>query len=198
MPTSVEAEHPATASPPGGGGPRRWGWLVALLPAVLAIAFVVGGVVTRSLQASTFDDVVVSYDVPDGRAVSGPISYAQSPPVGGDYAPEWQRCGEYSEPVPDERAVASLRRGAVWITFRPGISEDDLAVLTAFTASPYVMVSPYPGQDAPLIATAWGRQVTIGAPEDYELSEFVRRFQGGAQAPNGAAGCADGSTATTS
>lgn len=197
MPIPVQTEQPATAPTSSGRPSRRWGWLVALLPAVLAVAFIVGGMVTRSQQAAAFDEVIATYDVPDGRAVSGPISYAQSPPVGGDHASEWQRCGEYSEPVPDERAVASLRRGAVWITFRPGISEDDLAVLTAFTASPRVLVSPYPGQDAPLVATAWGRQVRIEAPEDYELSEFVRRFAGGAQAPDGAAGCAGGVTTTS-
>lgn len=167
-----------------------------LLPAVLAVALIAAGIVSRSLQASTFDGIVTTYDVPDGRPVSGPVDYAQTPPVGGDYAPQWQRCGVYDNPVPDERAVASLRRGAVWLTYRPDISDDDLAVVTAFAASPRVLVSPDPEQSAPIVATAWGRQLVIGSPDGYELSEFVRRFQGGTPAPDGTAGCADGTTAT--
>lgn len=196
MPSSAQLEQPATAPPPSQRPPRRWGWLVALIPAVLALALILGGMVDRTLQSSAFDGVLTSYDVDDAREVTDPVQYAQTPPVGGDYAPQWQRCGTYTKPVADERAVASLRRGAVWLTYRPDISEDDLAVIAAFAASPYVLVSPYPEQSAPIIATAWGRQLTIAEPEDYELSEFVRRFQGGSQAPEAAAGCADGLTTT--
>lgn len=190
--------EPGAVAPAGRRRPRRWGWLVAVLPAVLAVALVVAGLITRSARTAEFDDIVTVYDVSDGVPVSGAVAYDEAPPVGGDFAALWQRCGVYGDPVPNGRAVHSLRRGAVWITFQPGASEDDIALLAAFTASPLILVSPYPGQTSPVVVTAWGRQLAVRSPDDWQLSEFVRAFQGGAQAPEGAAGCAGGATRTAS
>ena len=48
--------------------------------------------------------------------VDGPVSYPQTPPVGGAHSSTWQNCGVYSAPVRSENAVHSLEHGAMWIT----------------------------------------------------------------------------------
>ncbi len=49
-----------------------------------------------------------------------PVSYPQTPPVGGDHAPVWQNCGFYGQAVLTGRGVHSMEHGAVWVTYRPG------------------------------------------------------------------------------
>ena len=55
----------------------------------------------------------------------GRIAYPISPPIGGDHSAAWQNCeGDvYSAEVPKEHAVHSLEHGAVWVTYRPGLSQ---------------------------------------------------------------------------
>ena len=200
MPQPAAATRDAPRDPraaPPSGRPRRTGWVVALLPAVLAVALVVAGLVTRSDRAAEFDAAVVVVDVPDGDQVTGAVTYDRVPPAGGDHAPQWQRCGVYDAPIPDARAVHSLRRGAVWITYRPGASEDDVATMSAYAGSPRVLVSPRADLPAPVVVTAWGRQLLLDTPGDRGLGAFVRQFQQGTTAPEGALGCASGVTATS-
>jgi hypothetical protein len=41
------------------------------------------------------------------------VNYMQSPSVGGDHASNWQNCGFYSEPVPNETAALHVARSGV-------------------------------------------------------------------------------------
>src|SRR5262245_10038941 len=56
-----------------------------------------------------------------GLHSSGPLSYIESPPIGGAHNVVWQNCGIYEMPIHNEHAVHSMEHGAVWITYRPGL-----------------------------------------------------------------------------
>jgi hypothetical protein len=122
-----------------------------------------------------------------------PVSYPQSPPVGGSHSPAWQNCGFYRSPVANEHAVHSLEHGAVWITYRPNLGSGDIAALKVLAASQKdVLVSPYPGLPAPVVASAWGRQMRVSSAADPRLDQFVRAFQLGPQAPERGGPCSGG------
>jgi putative peptide zinc metalloprotease protein len=131
---------------------------------------------------------------PSGRAhVQARVSYPQSPPVGGNHAPIWQNCGFYRAPIADENAVHSLEHGAVWIAFRSDLPDDQANALRHIAdRSSHVLVSPYPGLPAPLVASAWGRQLRLDSPDDPRLLQFVRAFRLGSQAPERGGPCAGG------
>ena len=40
-----------------------------------------------------------------------------------------------------------------------------------------LLVSEYPGQPAPIVATAWGKQLYLQSVHDPELQQFVDFFQ---------------------
>src|SRR5215475_12613712 len=61
--------------------------------------------------------------------VQGRVSYPQTPPVGGPHNPAVLNCGIYTSPVPNENAVHSLEHGAVWVTYRPGLSAAEVTAL---------------------------------------------------------------------
>ena len=123
-----------------------------------------------------------------------PYSYAQTPPVGGAHSPVWLTCAVYTEPVPDVNAVHSMEHGAVWITYRPTLSQADLDALHRFQGlNPnYVLMSPYPGLPSAVVASAWGLQLRVDRVDDPRIGEFVKAYAGGNQGGEAAVGCARG------
>jgi hypothetical protein len=111
------------------------------------------------------------------------VTYPDHPPLGGPHNPRWLACGVHAEQPPDENAVHSLEHGAVWLTYDPArapAAGATLARLTEINAE-YVLVTPYAGQPAPVMATAWGLQMDAANADDPRLAEFVRRYAGGGQ-----------------
>jgi hypothetical protein len=130
--------------------------------------------------------------------VDTPVEYPQSPPVGGPHNPVWQNCQYYDTSVPNERAVHSLEHGAVWITYLPTTSQADRDVLKALAATgDHILVSEYPGQPAPIVGTAWGKQLYLQSVHDPELQQFVAFFQNGPQTPEPGVTCRHSTDATT-
>lgn len=121
--------------------------------------------------------------------VDGPVDYEQTPPVGGPHAGEWQNCGFYAEPVAPQNAVHSMEHGAVWITYSPDV---DPAPLQAFAEGDYVLVSPFDGLPAPVVASAWGVQLAVDGPDDPRLAAFVGQYAQGPQTPEPGAPCDGG------
>ena len=122
-----------------------------------------------------------------------PVDYETSPPAGGDHHPTWQNCGFYGEPVVDEHAVHSLEHGAVWLGYDPEPPEADVARLRALTQQhPYLLVSPFEGLGAPLVATAWGFRLELDGVQDDRLEPFLLRYLQGEQTPEPGAACTGG------
>ena len=111
------------------------------------------------------------------HTVRGPIHYDQRPPTNGNHDPLWQNCGFYEKPIEDRHAVHSLDHGVVWITYRPDLQERQIKSLRPYGKVNYVIVSPYPGQDAPVTATSWRVQLELNGADDPRLRRFVNAFR---------------------
>jgi hypothetical protein len=117
------------------------------------------------------------YPATTNRTVEGPIRYDRKPPTNGNHAPLWQNCGFYESPIQDRHAVHSMDHGVVWITYRPDLPQERLETLRHYANEDYVIVSPYPGQDTPVIATSWRVQLKLDSPNDLRLEQFVDEFK---------------------
>jgi predicted small secreted protein len=135
---------------------------------------------------------VTSYSNLSRDHTKEPVDYPQSPPVGGPHNPIWQNCGFYSKPVRDENAVHSMEHGAVWITYAPDLPKDRVEKIKSLTQKSYVLASPYPGLPAPLVASAWGKQLRLNSTNDPRLEQFVRAYRQGPQTPEPGAPCRGG------
>lgn len=134
-------------------------------------------------SSSAIPGLVTYPDLARGH-VTGTVVYPQAPPVGGDHSAVWQNGGIYHAPVPDENAVHSLEHGAFWITYQPGLPDDQVAAIeAAVQGQAYALVSPYPGQPAPVEATAWGVQLKLDSATDPRLAEFIAAYADASQAP---------------
>lgn len=126
--------------------------------------------------------------------VEGIVDYPQSPPVGGEHSPVWAACDGrvYDEPLADENAVHSLEHGAVWVTWLPSLPAADVETLHALVEGvDYRLGSPYPGQAAPVVVTAWGHQMTADSVTDPRIETFVTAYTNGPQTPEPGATCQD-------
>jgi hypothetical protein len=113
-----------------------------------------------------------------------PVDYAQSPPVGGPHDPAWQRCLVYDAPIRNEHAVHSLEHGAVWIAYRSDLPDADREALEEIgDGQPYLLVSPYPGLEEPVVLSAWGAQLRLEDVADPRIEEFIDRYAGNGPEP---------------
>jgi len=106
----------------------------------------------------------------------GVISYDTSPPVGGPHAPIWADCAGtvYPNPIASENAVHSLEHGAVWITYRPGISAQELVILQNLVVGQDGMfLSPYPGLKSKVSLQTWGYQLYVSSVTDTRTAAFI-------------------------
>ncbi|MBZ5738680.1 DUF3105 domain-containing protein [Nocardioides mangrovi] len=195
-PAQEEPGPHLVASYPTPPTPSRRGPVIALavVGAAIVVALAVGVAlltgsepVPRDLSAVTsYSDLAVTH-------TDGDVDYPQSPPVGGEHAPAWLECGVYDDPVRDENAVHDLEHGAVWISYRPGLADDDVATLAGELPQNGIM-APYPGLDAPVVVTVWGEQLALTGADDPRLELFIQRYGGGETAPEPFASCAGGIT----
>lgn len=171
----------------------------ALLVAALVVpaALIIGGEARRQAEVSAAAEEPVPGAVEEtdlsAAHVTAPIESGALPPMGGDHHPVWQDCGFYTEPVRNEHAVHSLEHGAVWVTYRPDLPENQVAILRSLAdRHAYLLVSPYEGLASPLVATAWGVQVELESAEDDRLEVFLERYLQGPQTPEPGAACTGG------
>lgn len=123
----------------------------------------------------------------------GKLGYPNTPPIGGAHNPSWQTCGIYNQPVENEYAVHSLEHGAAWIAYDPALNPDAVNTLKALVRGrSYTLLAPYPGIPQPIVASAWGYQLSVTEANDPRLLQFITRFANGPQAPEPGASCSSG------
>ena len=165
---------------------------VLVLIAVVAAMIVAGRGTGGQASASIEPTGVQSFSGFTRNHVQSPVRYAQTPPVGGDHDAVWQNCGAYDGPLGNENAVHSLEHGAVWLTYRPDLAGDQVERLRGFAGQDFVLVSPYPDLPAPVVASAWGKQLRLDDAGDPRLEQFVQFFRRGQQTPEPGAPCRGG------
>lgn len=176
----------------------------AVVRAALGCALVLG--VAACAQSSEDDEGssaardaelvdVAEYEVEADHVITE-VKYEQVPPVGGPHNPLWLNCGIYDDLVPSENAVHSIEHGAVWITYDPALPDEQVELLKTQLPSTYVVLSPFEGLEAPVVASAWGRQLALEGVEDPRLGSFIKEYRQGGVAPEIGASCSGASDGT--
>ena len=170
--------------------------------AAVVVVAIVGGVFFLVKNETSKDDAasasanlagVKTYTGLTRNHVQTKVTYKQTPPVGGDHNPVWLNCGIYTSPVPNENAVHDLEHGAVWITYKPDLAKADVQKLTDVAkGQTYLDLSPYPGLPAPVVVSAWGKQLYLTGAGDPRLQAFIKKYKQGPQTPEPGAACTGG------
>jgi hypothetical protein len=168
---------------------------------LILTVIIVGAIAFSSMQQNSIRTVQIDgVQVIPGLTAShteSAVSYANVPPAGGAHHPAWQSCGVYVEPLKNEHAVHSLEHGAVWITYQPDLPLDQVRILQDLTQrSTHRLLSPYPGIESPIVATAWGYQLPLTDANDPRLMQFINKYEQGPQTLEPGATCSGGQTRT--
>jgi hypothetical protein len=166
-------------------------WILGIGGAIVATTVLI--FVVLSPKPLNVMDGVVAYDnLPSGHSELKQ-TYPQNPPVGGVHSAGWQNCGIYAEPVRNENAVHSLEHGAVWITYRPDAPQATIDLLRNLVRGhTHVLLSPHPDLPKPVVASAWGLQLSLDDANDPRLPLFITRYEAGPQTPEPGALCTGG------
>jgi hypothetical protein len=164
---------------------------------VVVVVLAIGGGIALAVVLSKGSDKIAGLQTfqETRNHVTTPVTYPQTPPAGGDHNPQWLTCGIYDSPVPNENAVHDLEHGAVWITYRPDLSSNDVDKLKSIVRDKtkgYLTLSPFPNLPAPVVASAWGVQVKLTGASDSRLGTFIKKYQLGPTAPERGASCSNG------
>jgi hypothetical protein len=182
-----------------GAGINRTYVIVGLIAAAIVLGFAALVYVdARDQAASSPPGEVQSYDVgPANQHTEGDVDYEQSPPAGGEHNRVWQNSGFYTEPVRNETAVHTLEHGAVWITYSPDLPQDQVESIRQMVEGQTCMLaSPYEGLSSPVVASAWGKQLSLESADDPALEQFVRAYRQGPQTQEPGAACTGGTSDT--
>ena len=204
QPAPPSYDGPPTPPAPPASGPSRRPVVIAVVAAFVVLGLAVAVPVTvqqlrgdaQPAVAANLDQVKAYEDLRRDHTEDD-VDYEQVPPVGGMHDPVWLDCGAYDAPVRDENAVHDLEHGSIWIAYQPDLGADDVATLTDELPQNGIL-SPYDGLPAPVVVTAWGRQLRLTGADDPRLPLFVERYGDGHTAPEPFASCAGGVRETDS
>jgi hypothetical protein len=127
--------------------------------------------------------------------VTKTVKYPMTPPAGGDHDARWMNCNGdvYTKELNNMNAVHSLEHGSVWVTYTSKAKKADVEALAAkVKKTPYTLMSPYEGQAAPIMLTAWGHQRTVTSASDANVDKFFETYVQGEQTPEKGATCQGG------
>jgi hypothetical protein len=177
-----------------------WVWLAG--GGAVAILLVAGlfylGYQGENLAVNNIEGMALLPDPGRGHQ-NGDIEYSQVTPPGGLHNPEWLNCGIYDEPVRAENAIHSMEHGAVWLAYQPDLPNDQVETLQEIVRSErsrrgeaLIILSPQPGLEAPIMATAWRVQLPLEEASDERLMAFLDSYQRGPFTPEVGATCTFG------
>ena len=163
---------------------RPWGLIAGAVAVLVFAAAVLTYAVLQVNEAEegrvdSVDEIagVQTFDYAAGQEhVTTPVTYEQSPPVGGPHDGEWADCTGtvYDVQIRQENAVHSLEHGAVWITYDPDVvTGDALQTLRDLASESGRMVSPNPGQDSPISLQSWNHQLKVDSADDPRIQQFA-------------------------
>ena len=134
------------------------------------------------------------------RSVDSPHKpYNSDPPTSGPHVPFVARWGIHKTPVPKELQVHNLEDGGVIIQYHCPSCDDLVGKLEALVARylekavqeklksadpgrptkyEHLILAPYPGMDATIALTAWGRMDKLKNYDEARIIRFIEAYAG--------------------
>ncbi|MBA2337857.1 MAG: DUF3105 domain-containing protein, partial [Acidimicrobiia bacterium] len=144
-----------------------WPHRLLMAGAAALVVLIVVAILVSEDPVRGIPDGTMTVEVGPPEHIEGDIYAEGEVPAGGAHDPVWANCGFYDSPIRTENVVHALEHGAVWITYLPDLDPEEIDRLRGFARNAEkVLVSTMQGQDAPVMATAWGYQLLLDDAAD--------------------------------
>ncbi|OGZ95672.1 MAG: hypothetical protein A3I44_04225 [Candidatus Sungbacteria bacterium RIFCSPLOWO2_02_FULL_51_17] len=153
---------------------------------VVVAAVVIGGayVFLRYLshRNETLPGVVYADQGQDHVTLEEPRGpYNSNPPTSGPHLAGPAPWGVYRDSLPDRQLIHNLEHGGVWISYKPGISEELIKKLEGFSKKygSKVIVAPREQNDSDIALAVWTRleKFSVAEYSDARVDTFIRRLR---------------------
>lgn len=151
-------------------------WVLGLLIVTGGVWFLAKSTGPKGVDYSQSYSILGRNHVPDGSIVS----YNSNPPTSGDHYAAAAPTRFYDKELPDEQLVHNLEHGHIWISYKPGLSDEIINMLKDF-AGGFVIVTPRSNNDTDVTLAAWGRldkfNIETGGVDNQRVRDFISRYQ---------------------
>jgi hypothetical protein len=132
---------------------------------------------TEIAVCDTCGACVEAVPISSAHHVSGPVSYPDPPPAGGDHDACWAIWGIHADAVPAERWVHNLEHGGVVFLYDcPGGCGDGAEALSEITglvgSHPLALITPYTGMSQKFAMVSWGRRLVSDCIDPQAAAAF--------------------------
>ena len=108
--------------------------------------------------------------------------YNSNPPTSGHHYGQSAEWGIYKEQLPDEQLIHNLEHGGVWISYKPGISDDIVKKLEGMYekyGKRKIIVTPRPENDIDIALAVWTRldKFNVSEYSDERVENFIQRLK---------------------
>jgi len=120
---------------------------------------------------------------------------APEPPASGDMTNPVPCQVSYQE-IPDTAIIHSMEHGAVYVSYRPDLSSDQISKLNALFTKPFsnpnftpskAVVAPRSANSSPIILTSWRRNLKLDSFDESKIMDYYLRNV--SKSPEGSEGC---------
>lgn len=161
---------------------RKIKWAVWILAGLGFLSLIIAGVFYYN---KGYEENLPGQLIPDqGRehiTTTTHPAYNSNPPTSGWHYPQPAEWGIYKEEIPDEVVIHNLEHGGVWLTYRPGISEEIVQKLEGFYKKygRKIIVAPRSKNDSDISLAAWNRLDKFSVEEysDERADKFIQAYR---------------------
>jgi hypothetical protein len=111
----------------------------------------------------------------------GQFAYNSTPPTSGPHLNAIAAWGIHTEPIPNELQIHNLEDGGVMVQYDCPEGCEELVAQLGEIVGRYdeqVILAPYPGLDATIALTAWGRIDKFDAFDRERVEGFIDAYRG--------------------
>ena len=126
------------------------------------------------------------FTVETTQHTTDPVDYAQSPPIGGMHDSRLAETAASTTPRSATRTPSTpWSTGWSGSPTSPTCRRSEVDALRQLTlVNDRLLISPYPGLDAPIVLSTWDRQLRLDTVDDPRLFEFIDAYTNQAPEPN--------------
>ena len=178
---------------------RTWTWVAVAVIVIVAAGGAVGAVLSTGGSGSSVPPGTKTFAETNHSHVTGTVKYDRTPPAGGAPPAGVALLGTATGTgVTLEQAALGLELLGVTrpdpeVRIRVEVTQLRQLVSSNYRGDQrYLLLSPYSGLSAPIVATAWGAQLPVQQSTDARLLQFIQHFAGGGQGGEQGSPCSGG------